>query len=338
MGLFSRPERAARRDPGPALPAFVLLAGAATAAVGALVYLAAVLSALAGDSDAAPAGTTVRASSAGEDARGWAASAGDPTGSLQSASDAGSIERAIRAALSPAEAATTGVAVMTPDGELIGGLNADQTGYAASTFKLAVLLEVERRVSIGTLSYDDRIAMTDEARAEDLGTLDRLPLAEDGTLSVGEALEAMITYSDNASAVLLLRLLGPADIDATLRGIGAWETSVNDPSLPTSAADLARVMAALVRGEGLTDAARAHALDLLFAQEVRAGIPEALEEMPGVMRVGNKTGTWPNATRDVAWVETASGGYILAVMTEGDWNWELVQRVARAVHEELTSR
>jgi beta-lactamase class A len=112
--------------------------------------------------------------------------------------------------------------------------------------------------------------------------------------------------------------------------------SVNDRALPATARDLATLMAAIVRGEGLSDEAQQHALGLLFTQEVRAGIPAALESLPGVDRVGNKTGTWENATRDVAVVESSWGTYVVAVVAEGDWNWELIGRVARAVHEELT--
>jgi beta-lactamase class A len=234
------------------------------------------------------------------------------------------------------EAATTGVAVMLPDGSWLGGLNPDLPGYAASTFKLAVLYEAERQVSEGLLSYDNGITIDDEARAEDLGTLDRLPIAADGTVSLGAALEAMVSFSDNASAVALLRLLGPSQVDARLRELGIVTMSVNDRALPATARDLATLMAAIVRGEGLSDEAQQHALGLLFTQEVRAGIPAALESLPGVVRVGNKTGTWENATRDVAVVESSWGTYVVAVVADGDWNWELIGRVARAVHEELT--
>ncbi|WP_322819298.1 serine hydrolase [Tepidiforma sp.] len=246
------------------------------------------------------------------------------------------LESVIRSAVAADEAATTGVAVVLPDGSWIGGLNPELPGYAASTFKLALLYEAERRVSEGRLGYDDRLALDEEARREDLGTLARLPIAEDGTISLGQALEAMVVVSDNASAIAVLRLLGPSQVDARLRQLGIVTMSVNDRALPTTARDLALLMAAIVRGEGLNTTAHTHALDLLFAQEARAGIPAALEPYPDVIRVGNKTGTWDNATRDVAVVEAEAGTYVVAAMTEGDWNWELVGRLARAIHGELT--
>lgn len=318
-------------DPAERTPwEFLLAVAAATAAFVCL------LAVVAGHAAHHAADTEVRATGTGPPAvisvdgsRGAGPSSGD---------QAAALEAAIRGVLAPEEAASTGVAVMTPAGDWLGGLNPDLPGYAASTFKLAVLLEAERRVSAGALSYTDRVPVTEEALAEDLGTIDRLPVAPDGTVSLGEALEAMIIFSDNASAVALLRLLGPAEIDASLRVLGAELFSVNDPRLPVTARDLALVLAAIARGDGMSAAQRDHALGLLTAQEVRSGIPAALDGMPGVRRVGNKTGTWPGATRDAAFVETGRGTYVVAVMAEGDWNWELVRRVARAVHEQLTSR
>jgi beta-lactamase class A len=303
---------------------------AVVAATGAFIYLLAVVAA-----HTAPGATKTGS--------GTDRPAGEMAGSLGAvATSAGeqatAMEAAIRAVLTPEEAAVTGVAVMTPGGEWLGGLNPDRAGYAASTFKLPILLEAERRVSAGVLSYNDRVPVTEEARAEDLGTIDRLPVAPDGTVSLGEALAAMVTISDNASAVALLRLLGPAEIDASLRALGAELFSVNDPGLPVTARDLALVVAAIARGQGMSAVQRNHALDLLAAQEIRAGISGALDGIPGIRRIGNKTGAWPGVTRDVALVETDRGAYVVAVMAEGDWNWELVRRVARAVHHQVTSR
>lgn len=237
------------------------------------------------------------------------------------------------------ELRTTSVAAVNLETGATFFHNADVPVYAASTFKLAVLYEAERRISQGSSGYEDRLLLTPEALAEDLGTLESLPLAPDGTVSVGEALEAMVTLSDNATAVALMRLLGPDRIDQTLREIGAGTMSVNTPDLPATARDLARLMAAIVDGEGVAPAQRDHMRDLLLAQQTRDGIPAAIATAagPGVV-AGNKTGTWPGATRDVGFVETSAGTYVIAVMVEGDWNWDLVRRVTSAVHREMTSR
>lgn len=231
------------------------------------------------------------------------------------------------------------VAVLNLDDGRSAAYDADRVRYAASTFKLAVLYEVERQVSAGELSYDDRILLTEETIAEDLGTLERVPVAEDGTVTVEEALDAMVTLSDNATAVALLRHVGPGAVDETLRAIGLTAMSVNTNELPATATDLALLMRAIVAGDGVGNAERAHMRELLLGQTIRSGIPAALvaESRTG-LAVGNKTGTWPDTTNDVAFVESPAGTYVIAVMADGDWNWELVSDVSRAVYDAMNDQ
>lgn len=328
----------ARGDPvarrrGERVSLVVMLMGV-VAATSSFVYLVGVVvAAVASDEPATtvPAGTMV--DEAGRTAASTAPAEGPGAGTSLA------IELALARALSPEELAASGVAVVDLAGNLVGGLNPDRAGYAASTFKLAVLYEAERRVSRGELGYEDRVPITGEALAEDLGTFERVgqPAADD-TLPLGTLLEAMVTFSDNTSAVALLRFLGPAAIDATLREVGVEGMSVDSRELPATPRSLAKLAAAIARGEGLAPEQRDHALQLLAAQEVRAGIPAALADADEVGYLGNKTGTWPGVTRDVAVVQAHGEWYAIAVMVDGDWNWELVGRIARAVHERLTER
>lgn len=249
------------------------------------------------------------------------------------------LQDAVTAALASHAGTAAAVAVLNVDDGRWAAHDPDRVFYAASTFKLAVLYEAERRISAGDLSLDDRILLTEEALSEDLGTLDLVAIAEDGTVSVEEALTAMITLSDNATAVALLRHLGPAAIDATLRELGLTTMAVNTKELPATAPDLALLMRAIVTGEGVGDEEREHMRGLLLAQTIRSGIPAALaaESRAGV-EIGNKTGTWPGITSDVAFVQSAAGTYVLAVTAEGDWNWALVGDVSRAVYDAMTAR
>ena len=204
--------------------------------------------------------------------------------------------------------------------------------YAASTFKLAVLYEAERRRSTGELDFDSRITINEADAAEDLGTFGDLPFAPDGTLTVHQAIEAMITISDNASAVALAHLLGSNAIDETMASLGLTQTFVSTTELPTTAADMALLMEAIVRGVGVDAAARDDMRDLLLRQHARSGIPAGLPE--GVL-VGNKTGTWAGATHDIAFVEAPSGAYIIAILSDHDWDWDPVTRVSAAVYRAL---
>jgi beta-lactamase class A len=305
----------------------------------AVVYLCASLArAIAPTSGAVPAAPLEQSSLAR--AAAVEHSVGDITGGevpLEVSSDAALADAILNALARHPERAS--VAVLNLDDGRWAAHDANRVRYAASTFKLAVLYEVERRVSAGELAYDDRVLLDEEAVAEDLGTIERVPVADDGTVSIAEALDAMVTLSDNATAVALLRLLGPGAIDETLRDIGLAKMSVNTKDLPVTAADLALLMRAIVTGEGVGDAQREHMRDLLLGQTVRSGIPAALvaESRTG-LAVGNKTGTWPDTTNDVAFVESDAGTYVIAVTAEGDWNWALVSDVSRAVYDAMTAR
>jgi len=211
-------------------------------------------------------------------------------------------------------------------------INPDLVFYAASTFKLPILYEAERRRSTGELDFESTIIITEAEAGEDLGTIGDLPFGPDGTLTVHQAVEAMVTISDNASAVALAHLLTSDAIDETIASLGLTQTLLNTADLPTTAGDMALLMEAIVRGAGVSDAARYDMRDLLLRQHTRSGIPAGLPE--GVP-VGNKTGTWAGATHDIAFVEAPSGTYVLAILSDHDWDWDPIARVSAAVYRVL---
>ena len=213
-------------------------------------------------------------------------------------------------------------------------INGGRVHYAASLFKLALLYEAERQRSAGLLDFDLPLELRAEDIAQDLGTVASLGLDADGTLPLREAVEAMVTRSDNASAVALLRLLTPASVDRTLLRLGLHDTSVNTQALPTTATDMALLMEAIVRGTEVDPAWREDMVRLLLCQESRYGVPRAL---PADVRSGNKTGTWTGATHDVAFVDAAGGLYVIAVLSDRGWVWDPIARVSRAVYEALAA-
>lgn len=212
--------------------------------------------------------------------------------------------------------------------------------YAASTFKLAVLYEAAVRLSDGRLSLDDRIVMSDEDAAEDLGTSAFLHFEDDGSITVRNLLGPMIEVSDNSSAVTLMHAFGSGTIDETLRGRGIETMTVNRTELWTTADDLARLMEAIYSGEQMTTEVRDYVRGLLLAQTIRSGIPAALAtEISEGLRVGNKTGTWEAAQHDVAFVEAPTGTYVIAILTDGSYEgWEAIHRVTQIVQQELAKQ
>jgi|GEM_PF-6847117 len=218
-------------------------------------------------------------------------------------------------------------------------VNGDYQFYAASTFKLAVLYEAELRHFRGELEYDDTLFISDVDAAEDLGTAGYLEFEDDGSITIEHLLQAMITVSDNSSAVALMHAFGSANIDETLRSLGLRDMTVNKVELWTTASDLARLMEAIYVGEGVGPEEREHMRGLLLGQTVRSGIPAAIEEeFGGSVLIGNKTGTWEGAQHDVAFVEAQTGAYVIAILTDGSLEgWQALHRLARDVHEKFAA-
>lgn len=229
-------------------------------------------------------------------------------------------------------AASVSVAVRRLSDGLSASWQAERVFYAASLYKLAVLYEAYRQRELGLLDFERAVPVTDVYVREDLGTLASVPRLPNGDLRVADAVRAMVTLSDNTSATILLDLLGHRNIDATLAALGLHATSVNTRELPTTAADMARLMAAIVRGEGLSAAAAEEMVNLLMAQQTRAGIPRGV---PVGVPVGNKTGTWSGALHDVAVVSAPTGPFVIAVLTDGSGGWEVIARVAAVVYQYL---
>ncbi len=206
--------------------------------------------------------------------------------------------------------------------------------YAASLYKLAVLYEAYRQRELGLLDFARTVPVTEPYVQEDLGTLAFVPREPNGDLRIADAVRAMITLSDNTSATILLDLLGHRNVDATLAALGLLATSVNTRDLPTTATDMARLMTAIVSGEGLSAASAQEMVNLLLAQHTRLGIPRGI---PATVPVGNKTGTWDGALHDVAVVYAPNGPFVIAVLTDGSGGWEVIRRVAAAVYRYLAA-
>src|SRR5512140_307920 len=120
-----------------------------------------------------------------------------------------------------------GIALYIADpetGKALYTRNADEPIVTASLYKLGVLLEAERRVDAGELRYDDLITILPEDITED-GSFE----AAGAEMTLDQALEAMITISDNGTAQALWHLLGPENIDVTLQraGIGDFHVALD---------------------------------------------------------------------------------------------------------------
>ena len=113
----------------------------------------------------------------------------------------------------------------------IHGVNADQSLAIASVFKLWVLLELAERIADGELSWDDRLAISDNLKSLPSGTLQ----VEEAGLEIDLKTYAakMIALSDNTATDHLIELLGRENVEARIAATGHASPERNMPLLLT---------------------------------------------------------------------------------------------------------
>lgn len=188
--------------------------------------------------------------------------------------------------------------------------DADVVFIAASLYKLGILAHVESLVDAGTLSYRDNIEIQPEDITEDgsyeiAGTV----------MTLDEALEAMITISDNGTALALWHQLGPDNINATLQklGLAAFHIANDDADDNTATPRVIGTYFTLLAQRRLVSAA---ASDRMLARLGRQTINDRLPaELPSGTVVAHKTGNLGFVTHDAGIIYTRSGARVVVGLT-----------------------
>jgi beta-lactamase class A len=245
------------------------------------------------------------------------------------ADDAG-LKAAIEAALAGREGSYSVVVHNLANGRY-AAINEGQIYYAASLFKLELLLEAYRQRDAGELDFAELLTVEKKYVEYDLKTLEALGILEGDMVSVQDAVRAMAIASDTPTAVLMQDTLNAARVDQTLASLGITDTKNANRQLPATAHDMARLLTAIAGGEGgVSDTSRVEMLSLLQQEWFDDGIPAGV---PAGTAVAHKTGSYTDATHDVALVWGPTGPYVIAVLTDRSYDWEAIREVSRAVWE-----
>jgi beta-lactamase class A len=198
--------------------------------------------------------------------------------------------------------------------------NPDEHIIAASLYKLGVLVEAERRVETGELHYSDIVTIQPEDVTAD-GSFEEV-----GTeLTLDDALEAMITISDNGTGLALWHLLGGQNIDATLAREGmpdfhvAYDESEDNVTTPRS---IGTFFTLLAKKQLISIAASERMLARLERQQIGDRLPAAL---PGNVLVAHKTGNLVGLAHDAGIIFTPAGPRVVVAMT-----WDALDEDANA--------
>jgi beta-lactamase class A len=232
---------------------------------------------------------------------------------------------------------TTGVLIAFPGvPQPIYATGGDTPFIAASLYKLAVLLRVESLVESGALTYDDTITIEDA----DV-TVDGSNEYPGTVLTIDQALEEMITYSDNGSALALLRLYGaPAtNVKLAAAGIKGFHVAENaDEDHTVTARALGTFFDLLATRRLVSPAASDRMLARLARQTINDRLPR---DLPTDVVVAHKTGDLVGLSHDAGVLQAADGPRIAVVLTSGGTDAEakdLIARIGALVYSAVLAR
>jgi beta-lactamase class A len=196
----------------------------------------------------------------------------------------------------------------------------EHTTYGpGSLYKLWVMATVYQQIQSGALQED-------QVLSEDVTVLNtKFRIASESaeqtegiiSLSVADALNNMITISDNYSALLLAEKIRLSTVAAFLKDSGLSESTVGtDGSDPTTTpSDIALFFEKLYHNELANEQYTHEMIDLLKQQEKNNKLPKYLADD---VVIAHKTGELDGYSHDAGIVYAPDGEYIIAVLSNSD--------------------
>lgn len=207
-------------------------------------------------------------------------------------------------------------------------VNTASVFYSASVFKVWVMYEVFHQESLGLFSLSDELVMTPYYDAFGLG-----PRATElcQRLTVLEAMEAMMSISDNAAAVLLQDLVGAPNINSSLEALGLTDSRLNTEDIPITAQDMALLLEYIASGKAVSREASEVMASLMTMETFDNGLDAGV---PSVAVAAHKTGNWPNARHDVGIVFGPRSTYVIAILSDNrEGSYGMIEAISTLVYE-----
>jgi len=232
----------------------------------------------------------------------------------------------LSAAIAKAEAAgcTLGVAAIAPGGDRFAH-NGDRRFVAASTVKIAIMLELFRRIDAGQDSLDGIHVLKPEDRATGGGVVKELHPGL--AFTVADLCYLMMAISDNTTTNILIERVGMAAVNAAMRSLGMERSCLGrimrgrpvaaaeqeNWSIPAEFADL---VAAILAGRAASAQSCADMVAMFERQTNDRRIARHLPRGENRPRWGSKTGSLTGVVNDVGFIITPKGPLVLAVYCE----------------------
>jgi beta-lactamase class A len=222
--------------------------------------------------------------------------------------------------------------------------NADRVFPAASSIKIAILLELYRQ------DQEARAGAKGKARLDDIYTFDPKDLVEDSQVMAGltpgvtrvtnrDLAQFMVAVSDNAATNILIDRVGRDNVNATLRGLGLTKTMLRRKMMDIGAArrgdenvatpqEMVRLLEMIYKGKALNK----ELTDELFKRLKTLKKDSYLSyELPAGVELADKPGTLDGVRNDSGIVFAPNRPFAISAMTAYDRDEKAAERAISEV-------
>lgn len=230
---------------------------------------------------------------------------------------------AIESIVSSAEdqGARVGLCAILPDGSRITH-RADEVFKSASTIKIAIMIQLFRRIDAGYLTLDDPYILKEADKVPGSGVLQELHSGIELTLR--DVLYLMMSISDNPATNILIDHVGMDAVNATMRELGMEKSLLGRPMRGRPAnseeqenlatpSEFANLMNSILEG---TAASAESCMAMLEMLKLQSNSRRIGRFVPEGMEWGSKTGSYDTVVNDVGFVMTKDGPLVVAVFSE----------------------
>ena len=214
-----------------------------------------------------------------------------------------------------------GLHVRRPDGSRFSH-RGDEVFPSASTIKLAIMIELFRRIDAGTLGLDQIHVLRPSDQAAGGGVLQHM--SRGLALPLRDLCYLMMGLSDNLATNILIDQLGMAQVNATIRSLGLKQAVLARPMQGRPAvegeqenqatpAEMAHLVQCILDGSAASaDSCRSMTQMLALQQNGR----RIGRFVPAGSAWGSKTGSYARVVHDVGYVQLGAGPMIISAFTE----------------------
>src|SRR5437867_2061355 len=222
--------------------------------------------------------------------------------------------------------------------------NADRVFPAASSIKIAILLELYQQ------DQEARAGAKGKARLDDLYTFDPKDLVEDSQVMAGltpgvtrvtsrDLAQFMVAVSDNSAANILIDRVGKDNVNATLRGLGITKTMLRRKMMDIAAArrgdenvatpqEMARLLERIYKGKALNKELTGELIKRLKTLKKDSFLSY---ELPAGVELADKPGSLEAVRTDSGIVFAKNRPFAISVMTAYDRDERAAERAISEV-------